>query len=474
MKRLNWKRFGFWFGLLALLCCLSFEPPFEGMSVQAWRTAGLGMLMAIWWMTECLPLAATSFLPIVIAPTIGLISVKEVTSAYANPLIYLFLGGFLLSIAMERTGLHLRIARAVVSSISSSPRSQIGGMMAVAAFLSMWMSNTATTIMMLPVALSTASFLVKQGKAMPGFGPVLLLSVAYAASIGGMATLIGTPPNALLAAYLENSYGIEIGFAQWMLFGVPFSIVMLVGTWLLLTARMQRVGPSAVESQSDEERFGKLDAISRDEIAVAVIFGVAALGWIFRSHLNEWLGLAVSDTGIAMAAALLLFIVPSGRREGKGLLEWKDTGSVPWGVLLLFGGGLALASLMKSSGLATYVGGLFEGLSGMGTIWVVAVVALVVVFLTEVTSNTATTAGLLPLMGPIALTLGESPLLLAIPTAVVASCAFMLPVATPPNAIVFASGELKISQMMRAGIYLNLVSVALLVAFSKWLLPLVF
>lgn len=473
--RISKETIGIVTGFLALGISVFLDCPIEGLSPVGWRAAGLGAMMALWWMTECVPLAVTSFLPIVIAPIIGVESIKGVTPSYSHPLIFLFLGGFLLSLAMEKTGLHLRVARRVVSSIGSSPKSQIGGMMLATAVLSMWMSNTATAIMMLPVAISTARLYAESGnRVSDSFGPTLLLGIAYGASIGGLATLIGTPPNALLAAYLESSYGIEIGFSQWMLFGVPLSAVLLTLAWLALTRKGfgldEGVGVVAIgDSQRPE-----LEPMSRAELMVLVTFALTASCWMARSYVNKAFGLDVSDTGIAMTAAVLLFLLPNGADSSERLLTWKQAEKVPWGVLVLFGGGLALAGIMKDSGLAAYIGGLFEALSNWDVIWVVAVVSLTVVFLTEVTSNTATAAGMLPLMGPIAISMGEEPTMLAIPAAIIASCAFMLPVATPPNAIVFASGELKIGQMIRAGIALNLVSVIVLLAFVAWLLPLVF
>ncbi|MCH6255087.1 SLC13 family permease [Puniceicoccaceae bacterium K14] len=474
--KIDLKRCGFWLGFLVLGITLVMDSPVEGLSPMAWKTAGLGTMMALWWMTECLPLAVTAFMPLVIVPFVGLSPIKSLSSSYAHPLIFLFLGGFLLSIAMEKTGLHLRIARGVVNAIGSSPKRQVGGMMLVTAFLSMWMSNTATTIMMLPVAMSTIAAVSasSKGSISPSFAPTALLCIAYGASIGGMATLIGTPPNALLAAYLESSYGIEIGFGQWMLFGVPFSVILLILTWFLVASRGLGEVSNEAFKDSSVEPWKKLGAMSRSELLVAIVFGTTAICWMLRSYLNSSLGLSISDTGIAMTAATLLFMLPSSEKDGGRLMIWEDTKKVPWGVLILFGGGLALAGLMKSSGLTEFIGGLFEGLAGWDPIWVIAAVVLAVVFLTEITSNTATTAGLLPLMGPIAVSMGGEPVLLAIPAAVIASCAFMLPVATPPNAIVFASGELKISQMVRAGIRLNVLSAILLVIFARWLAPLVF
>lgn len=463
-------------GILFFLATLLFDSPFPDLSQLGWRAMGIAGLMAIWWMTECLPLPVTSFIPLIVCPLIGIGTSKSIASAYSHPLIFLFMGGFILSIAIERCGLHLRIARSVIASVGSNTKLQVGSIMLVTAFLSMWISNTATAVMMLPIALSIATLL--QNSNTPSnpdrFTPTLLLGVAYSASIGGLATIIGTPPNALLVAYLDNSYGIQIGFGQWMLFGVPFSAILLVATWAYLT----RSGfATSTDNQASEKIRTDLQAMgpmSPTEKSVTIVFVLTAFSWIFRIKLAELTGLAITDTGIAMTAALALFLLPDSTTPSKRVLDWSDMKKLPWGVLILFGGGLALASAIQTSGLADFIGQSFATLDGLAIVWIAAIVATVVVFLTEITSNTATAAGLLPLMGPVAISLGAAPTALAIPAAIAASCAFMLPVATPPNAIVFSSGDLKIGDMIRAGFVLNLLAIALLVISVKWVIPLVF
>lgn len=442
---------------------------------MGWRTMGLGGMMAIWWTTECIPLAATAFLPLVLAPVVGILPIKEVSASYAHPMIYLFLGGFMLSIAMERTGLHFRIARKVVASVGPNPKHQVGGMMLVTAFLSMWMSNTATAVMMLPIVVSTAK-LMKEGSGgnSSKFGTALLLGVAYGASIGGMATLIGTPPNALLAAYLSSSYDIQIGFGQWMLFGVPFSGTLLIVTWFLLTRKDLEHSGGEDSVKLVRRQLQEMGPMSYGEKSVLILFSVTAVFWMLRVFIVKATGLAISDTGIAMAAALFLFLLPMKNGSADRLLHWHHAEKVPWGILLLFGGGLALAAMMKMSGLAEFIGSRFEGLHGWSSIALIAIIVITVVFLTEITSNTATAAGLLPLVGPVAVSLGETPATFAIPMAIATSCAFMLPVATPPNAIVFGSGEITINQMVKAGFWLNIISIIMIVLFSYWLLPIVF
>ena len=461
---------GYLGGLAAFGLTLAVDPLVGGLSVEAWRTLGLAMLMAVWWITECVPLPVTSFLPIVLGPVVAVAPLKEVTASYGHPLIFLFLGGFALSLAVEKVGLHQRIARAVVASAGPSPRRQIGGLMLVTAGLSMWISNTATAVIMLPIALS----MLRRSGGNRRYGNALLLGVAYAASIGGLATLVGTPPNALLAAYLEKTYGIHIGFGQWMLFGVPFSLALLAVAWMYLAlghGKMAGLEEATAGVRAELEGMGRM---GRGERWVALVFGVTAVAWMLRSQLAAASGLAISDTEIAMAAALALFLLPSGAALGPRILDWSDMQRLPWGILLLFGGGLALATMMERSGLAEAVGRSFENLDTVPTLMAVAAVSCAILFLTEITSNTATAASLLPLVGPVAVAFGESPTLFAIPAAVAASCAFMLPVATPPNAIVFGSGELRVSEMAKAGLGLNLAAVVLLTLAAAWVLPVVF
>ncbi|GGA88216.1 hypothetical protein GCM10011369_32950 [Neiella marina] len=373
--------------------------------------------------------------------------------------------------------MHRRIALTTMNLVGSNPRLQVGGLMLVTAFLSMWMSNTATAVMMLPIALSVIE-LLKVDHDVSELSPALLLGIAYSASIGGVATLIGTPPNALLAAYLSDTYQIEIGFGQWMLFALPMCCLLLLAAWYWLTRSGLEGSGSEQTHELFHQQLQQLGPLHRHEKRVLIIFICAATGWILRVPLANWTGLPISDTTIAMVAATLLFIIPSSKKTTDGqterLLDWPTTQKLPWGVLLLFGGGLALAGMIKSSGLAQFIGASI-GQAGSGQLWLlIFVVTAAIVFLTEVTSNTATTAGFLPLLGPVAVSLGYAPQSIVIPAALAASCAFMMPVATPPNAIVFASGELRIKQMARKGLMLNFVATALITAASVWLLPLLF
>jgi sodium-dependent dicarboxylate transporter 2/3/5 len=381
----------------------------------------------------------------------------------------------MLSLAMERSELHRRVARRAMLLVGSNPRGQVGGLMAVTAFLSMWISNTATTVMMVPIVLSILT-LVRERETDRDLGPAMLLGVAYAASIGGVATLIGTPPNALLAAYLQKTYQIEIGFDRWMLFGVPFSLLFLAITWLWLTRHLTQVNSATSNAMRAlfREQLAAMGPMSPAEKRVAVIFVLAAISWMLRVPLVKWTGLPISDTGIAMTAALLLFILPSSGGSRERLLTWQATSRLPWGVLVLFGGGLALAGMIQETGLADTIGRLVGNAGQLGPLVILGAVVVSIVFLTEVTSNTATAAGFLPLLGPVAAAIGMPPPMLVIPAAVAASCAFMMPVATPPNAIVYGTGEIEMGQMVRAGLFLNLVGSALLLIFGWWVVPLVF
>ncbi|MEE2023813.1 SLC13 family permease [Alkalimonas mucilaginosa] len=459
---------GLLLGPLCMLLVLLLPAPF-GMNQDSWFVTGLTFWMASWWISEAVPIPVTSFLPLVVAPLLGLNSLSAVAQPYAHPLIFLFLGGFIISIAMERWSLHKRIALHTMLWVGSKPSQQIGGMMLVTAFLSMWMSNTATTVMMLPIALSILQ-LLKQDQPDSSLAKPMLLAIAYAASVGGLATLIGTPPNALMAAFLSDNYQLTIGFAEWMLLGLPLSAVLLALTWLWLTRVMYKVDQqAAVDTKSlFRQQLSELGTMQRGEKAVLLIFVITAVCWISRPLLVKLTGLPLDDSIIAMAAALLILVLPLDRKNTR-ILTWDETSKLPWGILMLFGGGLSLAALISKSGLAGFIADQVILLGDM-PLWVmVLVVTLVIVFLTEVTSNTATAAGFLPLLAPVAMAMSGSPLTLVIPAAIAASCAFMMPVATPPNAIVFSSGQLKISDMMRAGFVLNLLAV-MVVSFAILLL----
>ncbi|MBL3556552.1 MULTISPECIES: SLC13 family permease [Marinobacter] len=461
-------------GPLFLFITLIIPAP-EGMGAEAWAALGLMLLMATWWSTEAIPIPATALIPIVLIPALGLGDIKDATTPYANPIIFLFLGGFTLGLAMQRWNLHRRIALLTLRGVGDRPRRQIAGFMIATAFLSMWVSNTATSIMMLPIGLSVIAMMDSSNpEGVRRYATALLLAIAYSASIGGIATLIGTPPNALLAAYLSENQGISVGFAQWMLLGIPVSLVMLSLTWWWLTRRDFGLGSQAGSGDMIQDELKALGALQKGEKLVALVFVVTAAAWIFRPLLSDGFMPWLSDTGIAIAAAIAMFLVPVNLKEREFLLDWETAQGIPWGVLLLFGGGLAMAGVISSSGLAEWIA---ESLSVAGHLPVLVMVALVVaviIFLTEVTSNTATAAAFLPLLGALAMSQEMSVLLLTVPAAIAASCAFMMPVATPPNAIVFSSGHMKIQDMISAGFALNLLGIVVVTALSYLLLGLVF
>ncbi len=439
------------------------------MSTEAWRTAAVGLWMAVWWATEAIPVPVTAFLPLVVFEPLGITSIRDAAAPYANPTIFLFMGGFMMALALERWNLHRRIALAVVAKTGTDGRRLIGGFMFVCAILSMWMTNTSTTMMLLPIVLSVTAVVRDNvpdvsDKTRQDFQIAMLLGLAYSASIGGLATLIGTPPNALLMGFMAENYGIEISFARWMLVGIPVSLVMLPIAWILLTKYLFPCNIPASQAVQDHLHAlrQELGEMSTPERRVAIIFVCLIMSWMLRRPITDWLGLSgVSDTGIVMTAALLLFMLPSGDAKQPRLMTWEDVTRLPWGVLILFGGGLSLAAAVSGSGLALWLGELLAPLNAWGTAVLVVASVAMVIFLTELTSNLATTATLLPVMGAIAIQAGVPPIVLTVPITIAASCAFMLPVATPPNAIVFSTGAISIPPMVRAGIFLNLIGIVI-------------
>lgn len=458
-------------GALFLVLPLLVDPP-TSMSVPAWRCLGLSMMMAAWWATEAVPIPATALMPIFFIPILGLGSASSATTPYANPTIFLFMGGFILGMAMERWDLHRRIALNILRLSGSGARLQVGGFMIATAFISMWVSNTATAIMMLPIGMSIIALHKgeTETKDHARFSDALLLGIAYGASLGGIATLIGTPPNALLVAFLRDQYGIEIGFGKWMLLGLPVCLLMLGFTWLWLTKGLGKVSEQNSLDIVHRE-LKNLGSISKPEIAIALVFFGAAAAWIFQPVLAEYLP-QITDTTIAMAAALLLFFIPVNFRQRKFLMDWAYARHLPWGVLLLFGGGLSLAAVISSSGLAAWFADSLLGLNSYHGFVVLAGVVTMILFLTELTSNTATTAAFLPLVGSLAIAQGVPPQMFCIPVAIAASCAFMMPVATPPNAIIFGSGHMTIPTMMKAGFALNLWGVVVVTTLCYFLVGL--
>lgn len=474
---MNAKKIGLFSGPLIFILFNSISPP-TGMPEKAFLMLGITIWIAIWWITEAAPIAITSLLPIILFPITGILSVADTTAAFGDKYVFLYLGGFILAIAIEKWNLHKRIALRIISLIGTNIYKIILGFMVATAFLSMWISNTATAVMMLPMAMSIVSELkdnpttdVNENSI---FGKALMLSIAYAASIGGIATLIGTPPNLVFAGFVQKSYGIEISFWQWFKFGLPISILLLAIAWFYLTRVAFKFKQVEFPGGKKEiERLLKsLGAIKKEEKIVLLVFIVTALCWITRSFLLQKIIPQIDDTFIAIAAAVILFIIPSSKKEVP-LMVWEDAVKIPWGIILLFGGGMALATGFKTTGLALWLGNQMGLLESISLLALVFIIVILVNFLTEVTSNLATTAMLMPVLAPIALNLEVNPYILMVATTVAASCAFMLPVATPPNAVVFGSGYLKISDMIKSGFWLNIISVIIVTLFVYFILPLV-
>ncbi len=480
------QRLPVWFGLvlgLGLFILMRVLPAPSGMSADAWAVAACAVLMAIWWLTEAIPVPATALAPLALFPLMQLGSIKEVASPYANPLIFLFLGGFLIALAVERWGLHKRMALVVLSHSGTKPRRLVGAFMVTAAGLSMWISNTAATVMMLPIALSVVGIVAAtrkddEPKAGDSFAKALLIATAYGASMGGIATLVGTPPNALLAGFVSENLGTEIGFAQWMVIGLPTALIMLVLGWLILTRMVFPMGVDALPGAADAigEELRSLPPISRAEKWVSGVFLLTALLWITRPFLQQAVPAlsGLSDAGIAITSGLCLFAIPVSLKDREFLLNWDWAKRLPWGVLLLFGGGLSLASQVSSSGLAAWIGGAMTMFSGFHLILTIVLLVTVMVFLTELTSNTATTATFLPVIAALAVAMGVEPMMLLVPAAMGASMAFMMPVATPPNAIVFGGGQLSIPDMAKAGFWVNIAAIIVITLIVWFVAPMLF
>ena len=475
-----YKKKGFTIGLIVFVLML-FMPAPDGLTENAWKVAAIVTLMAIWWATEAIPVPVTALLPLALFPLFQITSFKSAALPYANPNIYLFLGGFMLAIAIERSGLHKRMALKMILAAGSSGMKLIGGFMLVAALISMFVMNTSTTLMLLPIGLAVCSVVATT---IPGlndqdkkfFDTALMLGIAYAATIGGMSTLVGTAPNIVFSAFMLETYGVEISMIDWMTLGVPLAAVMLISAWIILT---KYVFPISFITSNDTKKhlhrmLDDLGPLSKDELKISVIFGLTALAWIFRKGLDNFELLSgLTDAGIAIISAILLFMIPSSNNKDD-LLNWDSSNKLPWGLLILFGGGLSIASQINSTGLGVWIG---EGLSILGTvppIMLIFFVAALIIFLTEITSNVATTSTFLPVFGAVAIGLGILPVSLTVPVCLAASCAFMLPVATPPNAIVYGSGKFTIATMMKAGFLLNIIGIFVVTMFAYFIAPQVF
>ncbi|MDA7690882.1 DASS family sodium-coupled anion symporter [Methylophilaceae bacterium] len=477
MHNQSYRKLGFWIGLL-LFFSIVLNPTPESLSIEGWHVAAVALLMAAWWGTEAVPLPVTALIPLAALPLLQVSSLKETAISYANPHIFLFLGGFILALAIQRSGLHKRLALSVVSKVNTSAGSIVGTFMCISFFISMWVMNTSTTLMLLPICLAIC---VNIKEALPGlsnkqiknFEIALFLGIAYASSIGGMSSLIGTAPNIVFAGFMQENFNIDISFLDWMKIALPIGLIMLVASFIILT---KIIYPSTFEINAAtknkiKKSLEELGKISRDEKKVFIIFLIAASLWIGRPYLkyHEML-LGLTDAGIAILAAIILFILPSDNKKSN-LLEWDETKKLPWGLLLLFGGGLSLASSISSSGLGQWLGTSFSLLVELKPWLIILLITTFIVFLTELTSNTATTSTFLPIATSIAVAISVAPISIAIPLVMASSLAFMLPVATPPNAIVYGSGKITIANMIKAGFILNLIGILIISLVSHYLLP---
>ena len=473
-----YKKKGFWIGLGVFFIIL-FSPHPESLSSAGWTVAAIALLMAIWWATEAVPVPVTALLPLALFPLLGVNDIKTTALPYANPNIYLFMGGFILALGIESSGLHKRLALRMLITIGSSGAKLVGGFMLVSAVISMWVMNTSTTLMLLPIGLAVCATVAQtipnfSSQERKHFEISLLLGIAYAASIGGMSTLVGTAPNIIFVGFMQETYGLEISFIDWMKLGVPLSAIMLFASWYVITKFVYPITfIASMETKLQlKNMLYDLGPMGRDEKKVLIIFSLAATAWMLRTLLDNFIPL-LTDAGIAILAALSFFLIPSENNK-TDLLTWDQANKLPWGLLVLFGGGLSLASSIGSSGLGSWIG---QGLTILGNvppIILILTVATLIIFLTELTSNVATTSTFLPVVGAVAVALGIAPVALTIPVVLAASCAFMLPVATPPNAIVFGSGKISIPDMMKAGFALNMIGIILVTMFAYYLAPQIF
>ena len=449
-------------------------------STSAWFVFGVLVLLAIWWATEALPVAVTALLPLALFPLLNVVDFQSAADPYANKNIYLFLGGFILALGIESSGLHKRMALKMILAVGSTGATLVGGFMLVAALLSMVVMNTSTTLMLLPIGLAVCSVVantipnISQDQ-QKYFDTALMLGIAYAATIGGMSTIIGTAPNLVFVSFLEEQYGVVIDFFSWMKLGVPVAIVMLFSAWVILT---KIIFPTSFEASLEtKEKLNnmllELGPLTKDEIKISFIFGFAVIAWITSRLVRETFGIGIEDAGVAIIVSIILFMVPSSNKKND-LMQWNKTTQLPWGLLILFGGGLSLAAQVSGTGLGIWIG---QGLTILKTVHplvLIFAIATLIIFLTEMTSNVATTSTFLPVIGALAIAIGAIPVALTIPVCLAASCAFMLPVATPPNAIVYGSGKFTIATMMKAGFALNIVGIFVVSLFSYYLAPILF
>jgi sodium-dependent dicarboxylate transporter 2/3/5 len=481
---------------LVIAVGLQFLPVPEGLDRSAWMLASLALMMGAWWASEAIPIAATALVPLALFPVFGILSMRDASAPYADPIVMLLLGGFIVALAIEKWNLHTRIALNIVAAFGSRPALMMLGFMTATAILSMWISNTATTLMMIPIALKVADALKDEGVDASQFAPALALAVAYSASVGGIATPVGTPTNLIAMGFIQREYGSVISFPQWMMVGLPAALLIIPAMWLILSKWVFKVDGHAPNTAGREiilKHKAELGSMTTAELRVALAFSTVAVLWMGRvlpgfligqpeisfgwNPLLAWISaqlelpitLSLGNAQIAMAGALAMFLIPAGGKAGQGqaLMDWESAKRLPWEVILLFGGGLSLAAAIQATGLAEWIGSHLLWVASLPLPLTVLILAVIVVFLTELTSNVATISGFLPVLGAVAVSAGVPPEHLIVPVALAASCAFMLPVATAPNAIVYASGAASMTQMIKAGFRINLVAAPLIALVSS-------
>ncbi len=473
------KKIGLLLGPILFL--IFYNLPFIILNSEADKVIAVAIWMIVWWITESVSISVTALIPLTIFPLLDIMDLKSVAANYGSPIVFLFFGGFIMALALEKVNLHRRIALNLVKFTGTTPNKVILGFMLATAFLSMWISNTATTVVMLPIALSVIQLLIndddgftKQDKY---FALSLMLGIAYSANVGGIATIIGTPPNTVVVGFLEQEYQMDISFLKWMIIGVPFSSIMIAVIYFLLTRVIYPNGLKELHNASEviDGELAKLGPMQGIEKRVLMIFSITIFLWISRIYIKDLVPfIKLSDAGISMLAALALFSIPFSLSKQQFILDWKDTQKMPWGILILFGGGLALASALSKAGVIEFIGAQISGNQNSSAVLIGIALVGIILFMTELMSNVALVAIFAPVVAGIALGLDQNLLYLLIPTAMASSCAFMLPMATPPNAIVFASGYIKVSEMAKAGILLNLISIFAISLFMYWIIPLVF
>jgi sodium-dependent dicarboxylate transporter 2/3/5 len=445
-----------------------FYSPFEFMDARTHQVVALVIWMLTWWITEFMPLPVTSMLPLVMLPTFSIVPMSSVIVPYSSSVIFLFLGGFIIALALEKWTLHRRIALFILKMMGGKADNIVLGFVIASAFLSMWISNTATAVMMLPIILSVVDMISKNTNEDPknikNLKISMLLGMAYGANIGGMGTLIGTPPNAILAGYLRSTYNLEIGFLDWMLFAIPVVVIMLSLMYILVTKLVYPNKMGYIESftQMVGKELKDMGSMKREERITLALFCSAAFLWITRSAINSLFDINLGDTSIAIFISILFFVIPTSKKSGERLLEWKDTAKLPWGVLLLFGGGLSIASALSGTGILNLFAGFITSIDGLSLSMLSVVLLLIIVSLTELMSNTALATIFLPVIASIGISFGLNPVVFAAPMILAMSCVFSLPMGTPPNAVIFASGELKISNMVKVGFILDPLAVGVL------------